>query len=287
MPAVSVLMNCFNGAEFLSEAIESVYAQGFGDWEIVFWDNQSTDDSARIAQSYDGRVRYFYAPSHTSLGAARNLALEKACGEYIAFLDCDDVWLPEKLERQIALFERDPQLILVYSDSYFVDGNGVITGTLFKKRRPFAGQVYPQLLCNDFIPLLTAVVRREPISQSGGFCSDFHHAEDWDLFLRLSLLGPFDFVPGCLAKYRIHANSFHLRNWVLMTCEEIDLLERNTPSIRSLAAEERKQVRRKMLSLHAKLATKRFVKEGALSSARGVRTSVSRYLDFARQTESR
>ena len=94
-PLISIIINCFNGERFLREAIDSVIAQTYSNWELIFWDNQSTDSTANIVRSYhDDRIRYFYAPEHTSLGEARNLALEKANGVYIGFLDSDDKWLP-------------------------------------------------------------------------------------------------------------------------------------------------------------------------------------------------
>ena len=106
VPKVTVIMNCYNSAEHLREAMDSVFRQTWGDWEIVFWDNCSTDDSAAVARSYGPRVRYFLAEKNVPLGAARNLAIAKAEGELLAFLDCDDEWLPTKLEKQVAAAER-------------------------------------------------------------------------------------------------------------------------------------------------------------------------------------
>src|SRR5437868_4501867 len=101
-PLVSVIMNCLNGEQFLRDAIDSVIAQTYANWEIVFWDNASTDASASIAQSYhDDRIRYFRGDSTVPLGHARNLAIQKSRGTFIAFLDCDDLWLPTKLEKQL------------------------------------------------------------------------------------------------------------------------------------------------------------------------------------------
>ena len=84
-PLVSILMNCYDGEKYLSEAIDSVYSQTYQNWEIVFWDNASTDSSSNIAKSYDERVRYYLAPKNTSLGEARNFALQRVRGKYIAF----------------------------------------------------------------------------------------------------------------------------------------------------------------------------------------------------------
>ena len=107
-PLVSIIMNCWNCEKYLREALDSVYAQTYPHWEIIFWDNASTDQSGEMARSYDHRLRYFKGEVTIPLGAARNKALEQAKGEFIAFLDCDDAWLPEKLEKQIPLF-ADPQ----------------------------------------------------------------------------------------------------------------------------------------------------------------------------------
>ena len=86
MPLVSIIMNCYNGSSYLGKAIDSVYAQKFLDWEIIFWDNASTDESGTIAKSYDERLKYFRTEKNTPLGEARNSALSKVSGKYIGFL---------------------------------------------------------------------------------------------------------------------------------------------------------------------------------------------------------
>ncbi len=103
-PLVSILMNCFNGEKYLREAIDSVYAQTYHNWEIIFIDNCSIDNSAKIAKSYeDKRIKYYKTKKNMPLYAARNIAIDKCNGEYIGFLDCDDIWLEDKLEKQIVL----------------------------------------------------------------------------------------------------------------------------------------------------------------------------------------
>src|SRR5574337_499452 len=106
-PSVSVIMNCLNSSKYLREAIDSVYAQTYKDWEIIFWDNASIDNSAEIAKGYDSKLRYFRSEETVILGKVRNYAIEKARGEFIAFLDCDDLWLANKLERQIPFFKKN------------------------------------------------------------------------------------------------------------------------------------------------------------------------------------
>ena len=119
-PLVSILMNCYNGEKFLEEAINSVLAQTYKNWELIFWDNQSTDQSAYILKSYnDPRLKYFLAPEHTDLGGGRAEAFQYLTGEFIAILDTDDIWLPQKLEKQVPLFE-DPEIGIVISDTFFL-----------------------------------------------------------------------------------------------------------------------------------------------------------------------
>ena len=105
-PLVSVIMNCYNGEAYLYESIKSVLFQTYANWELIFWDNRSDDKSAEIFKSYnDKRFKYYYAPQHTLLSEARNEAIKKSSGEFIAFLDTDDLWEKDKLELQVPLFK--------------------------------------------------------------------------------------------------------------------------------------------------------------------------------------
>ena len=110
-PLVSVVINCYNGERFLKEAIDSVYAQSYQNWEIIFWDNGSTDNSALIAKSYDERLKYFLSKETTSLGIARNMAMKKTNGKYITFLDCDDLHLPEKIAIQLEVMKKNDTVL--------------------------------------------------------------------------------------------------------------------------------------------------------------------------------
>lgn len=113
-PLVSILMNCYNGEKYLRPALDSVVAQTYPDWELIFWDNQSSDRSAEICKSYgDPRIRYFYAAEHTELGAARILAFQQVRGEFVAILDADDIAHPERLARQVAFLREHPATALV------------------------------------------------------------------------------------------------------------------------------------------------------------------------------
>ena len=114
---VSVIINCFNGDKYLQQALHSIIAQTYENLEVIFWDNQSTDKSAEIFKSYkDHRFKYFYSEKHSKiLYEAKNFALKKTSGDFIASLDVDDWWLPNKLEKQIPLF-NDKNVGLVYGN---------------------------------------------------------------------------------------------------------------------------------------------------------------------------
>lgn len=225
-PSVSVIMNCYNSAQYLAEAIDSIFTQTYQDWEIIFFDNCSTDDSAGIAQRYDGRLRYFYNDKTVPLGHARNLAIEKARGKYIAFLDCDDLWLNSKLSRQVAVLETDMDLGAVFSDALFF-GQGTKTFRTFPVKKPQQGMIFKDLLCRYILPMPTIMVRRSTLDHIGGWFDErFNMVEDADLFMRLAYYYPIAYVDDVLAHRRMHAASWTSMKKELFPKEEEMLLEK-------------------------------------------------------------
>jgi len=213
-PSVSIIMNGLNCAEYLGEAINSVFNQTYKDWEIIFWDNASTDNSAEIAKSYGKKVKYFRSEKTYSLGKARNLALEKAAGEYIAFLDCDDIWLPEKLEKQIQIFINDSKIGIVFSDAVYFNKKGK-TFQLYGKKKPPEGYIFGQLFKKNFLCLSTVVVKRGTFSGlNEWFDSRFNYIEDTDLFLRIAYRWKLAYVDDVLVKYRMHEGSLTSKHYL-------------------------------------------------------------------------
>ena len=207
MPLVSVIINCFNGAEYLNEALDSVFTQTFDNWEIIFWDNASTDDSASIAKSYGERVRYFRSDTTHSLGKARKLAFSQAKGNYIAILDSDDIWLPEKLARQIPLLEKNPAVGLVYSDTVIFDRHGD-KYRYFQFIKPERGMIFSALLRNNFISTETMIIRRT--SYEGlkrRYDEEFTIVVDNDIALKIAHDNEADYVDAALSKFRVHEKS--------------------------------------------------------------------------------
>lgn len=206
-PKVSIIMNCYNCAEYLREAIDSVYAQTYDNWEIVFWDNASTDNSAEIAKSYDDRLRYFRGEATVPLYAARNFALREVSGEFIGFLDCDDIWLPTKLEKQVRLFSRE-EVGLVFSNTIFYYHR---TGRkkIHHKKRPPSGNVFRELLAGYYLPIETVMIRRRCMDGLSEWFDDrFNMVGDADLFLRIAFNWEIDYIDEPLAMWRVHDNSW-------------------------------------------------------------------------------
>ena len=204
MPLVSVIVNCFNEAKFVREALDSVFAQTFQDWEVIFWDNASTDESTEIAATYGDRVRCFRSDSMVPLGTARKLAFEQTQGDFFAILDADDVWLPEKLERQVELFNADADLGMTYCDAVYFDGVEN-RNRLFKLTNPHRGRVFGNLLARNFIFSSTMMFRRSVLEKVGGAFDDkFSRAQDYDLTLRVAYHCPIDYVDEPLLKWRIN-----------------------------------------------------------------------------------
>lgn len=240
-PRVSVIMNCLNGAAYLREAIDSVFAQSFADWEIVFYDNGSTDASAEIARGYGDRLRYFRGETTIPLGAARNEALARARGEYIAFLDTDDRWLPEKLALQVAAMAARPDVDFVYGNAYFLDAASGGTTLAYRAPQP-EGDVFRPFLRYYPVNLQTVMLRRSSLAAlEEWFDPALEVSEEYDLFMRLLRRGRAAYLHEPLAVYRVHAGMSSLRNidkYPVENQQVLDKLRRLVPDLdRRYAAE--------------------------------------------------
>ncbi len=227
-PTVSVIMNCLNGEKYLREAIDSIYAQTYEDWEIIFWEDlSSSDNSGKIAQSYGSKLRYFKADVSLPLYGSRNLAIRQARGKYIAFLDQDDLWLPTKLEEQISLFEENPDVGIVFSDDILFNESGG-KKCLFKFKKPYRGNVFQELLLDNFIHTPTVVIRRKVLdSLTYWFDNRCNMLGDYDAWLRISYKWKVDYVDKPLAKYRVHKNSTTSTRGRSLSAFELEFLIEN------------------------------------------------------------
>ncbi|MBD5539254.1 MAG: glycosyltransferase [Desulfovibrio sp.] len=237
-PAVSVIMNCLNCGRDLPAALESVRRQTFQDLEIIFWDNGSTDDSAVIARAYGAQLRYFRGAETVPLGAARNLALAEARGRYVAFLDCDDLWRPAKLEKQVALFETNARVGLVCTDTEIVDGRRVLA-RVFAQSAPGRGMVFAELMARQWISMSSAMLRREALESvacgpaDGEGCTgrwfdeSLNVCEEADLFYRIAHDWELDYIDEPLTVWRVHGGNTTFRKFGQFADETLCILEKH------------------------------------------------------------
>ncbi len=219
MSSVSIIMPAYNAQRFIGRAINSVLNQTFLDWELLIVDDGSTDGTA-------GYVKYHYSSPQIKLftqsnqgpASARNAGIEHAQGEFIAFLDADDCWRPNKLSLQIPLFATDSTGV-VYGDAELVGGKIEGYSTFFAINPPASGRVTSQLVRRNFIPMLTAVIRRDLLRKIGGFDSDLRAAEDYDVWLRASFHTDFSYSPEIVAEYTIHTESTTSKSELMWTSE--------------------------------------------------------------------
>jgi len=186
-PTVSVIIPAYKVARFISEALDSVFAQRFTDFEVIVINDGSPDTpylEQQIAK-YRGSIKYLSQPNRGA-GAARNAGLRIARGEYVAFLDGDDVWLPDLLEGQLELIRSDGGYDLVYANAINF-GDSVSNSVTYMTHNPSHGEVtFKKLLCGECnVVTSTVVARREPIIRIGCFDERFPNSQDFDLWLRL------------------------------------------------------------------------------------------------------
>lgn len=251
---VSVIVLTYNRAHMVTETIDSVLNQTFKDFELIVVDNESTDNTEEVIKSFtDERIRYFKHQNNGLIGVNRNYGISKANGEYIAFCDDDDLWMPEKLERQVKLLDLDKELGLVYSDSYIMDENGNLERhSLRSSSRLLRGNVFDKLFQSNFIPMLTVMIRREVLSKVGGFEPKYIIALDYDLWLRIAEHYLIDFIEEPLAKYRIHSGSVS-RNRELAVNEGFQLTEYWLEKKANLERGFRGKAKQKQANLHISL----------------------------------
>ncbi len=210
MPTVSVIINTYNSSRFLLRAIDSVLAQTYRNFELIVVDDGSTDDTREAVAPYRDRLTYIYQ-ENKKYSAAKNTGIRASSGEYIAFMDSDDLWMPEKLERQVAVLDEHPEAVLTYCQAIYIDPDD--------RQIQFRGKTYcnpegDRLVIADMrkelfmttvvAPGSTMLVRRWAVEKAGLFDEAHVHGEDWELWLRIAPFGLFAYSPEVLSKYRVY-----------------------------------------------------------------------------------
>ena len=233
---VSIIVNCFNGERFLVEALESVINQTYQNWELIFWDNQSSDNSSAIIKSYKHpQFNYFYAPTHTHLGKARELALKKTNGDWIGFLDCDDIWLPEKLQNQVSKINSfEGNLGLIYSKCEFFRNRLNINKKVIRESsiKPYKYlpnfKISKELCMGNFIPFPSVLYKKDAIVNAGKF-SQYKFSPDYFLNLSVSLNYDVFGIDKVLCLYRYHQSNLSISTKEIGILENIEIIKKLLP----------------------------------------------------------
>ena len=222
---ISIIMNCYNGEKYLEESIQSILNQTYDNWELIFWDNVSTDNSANIFKSFnDKRFHYYLAKEHTTLGKARNLAIEKSIGDFLCFLDVDDYWYQNKLQKQLLLFE-DNKVGIVHSNFYLLDQQNKKKRIAIKYEQPI-GYAFNETIINYNIGFLTVMIRKKSFNSLIEKCNpNYSVIEDFDLIVRILLNWKIHYTNIVLGVCRIHKNNFQKIYAYKKINEFLDLLE--------------------------------------------------------------
>ena len=210
---VSVVIPTYNRAHLIAETIISALEQGLADKEIIVVDDGSTDDTSEVVKAFQDQVIYI-RQANSGPARARNTGIRMARGNYIAFLDSDDIWLPEKLELQYQALRQNPNQGLVFSDVMWFSNGQVMVPSLREKYQLHTGNVFEKLLFDNWIATSSVVVKKECLEEVGGFDEDpqIMFVEDWNLWIRLAKKFPFGMVDKVLVKRRYHPNRLGLVN---------------------------------------------------------------------------
>lgn len=204
-PLVSVILPTYNRAEMMIKAARSVLSQTYTNIELVIVDDHSTDDTETLAKSIDDkRVRYLRNETNMGANHTRNRGILNSHGEFLALVDDDDLWLPEKIKRQIELFQSSPENVgLVYCGFRVQTGNGHVLMDVKPEHR---GSVHDILLRKNILGSPTPVIRRTAFLSAGMFDESMNNCQDWDLWIRISKSHNFDYVDEILAMFTVHGS---------------------------------------------------------------------------------
>lgn len=210
LPLVSIIINCHNGEKYLKECLDSVILQTYKNWEIIFWDNLSFDNSKNLIKEYsNNQIKYFKSENFLKLYEARNSAIKKSSGKYICFLDTDDYWDLKKIELQVEFLENNKNFDMVYSN--FFNFNQITGEKNIQNNFNLPhGKITDKILKNYTVGILTTCIRKS-IFDKRVFNKKYEIIGDFDFFIKLSTEINIGCIQQPLAVYRIHANNYSKR----------------------------------------------------------------------------
>lgn len=228
MPKVSIIIPTYNRSELLRSAIESALEQTFTDFEIIVSDDKSTDNTRIVVHDFsDERIKYILHKGKKGPSATRNTAILASAGEYIAFLDDDDKWFPDKLQKQVDVLDCSaPNVCGVYTKSLKID---IMTGRIISSNPEtdkVSGNLLYQLIIKSPIHTPTVLVRKSCLEEVGLFDETMSYMEDLDLWIRLSMNWDFEYISKPSTKVYVHGIAHLSRNLVLQTAGRERLLRK-------------------------------------------------------------
>tara|TARA_B110000444_G_C18754161_1_gene554263 strand:+ start:304 stop:1197 length:894 start_codon:yes stop_codon:yes gene_type:complete len=201
---ISIIINCYNGSKYLRETLKSIQFQTFKNFEVIFWDNSSTDNSKEIFKSIkDKRFKYYYSTKKTSLYKGRNSAIKKAKGKYLSFIDTDDIWTKDKLKIQHHYIENN-FVDIVYSNLWIFK-DSIKNKKLYLNNFLESDNIKTSILEKSSVTLLTSLIKKKIFNKyKNPFNTKFNHIGDLDFFFKISKNYKFKFINKPMAYYRLH-----------------------------------------------------------------------------------
>ncbi|MBW4430772.1 MAG: glycosyltransferase [Pelatocladus maniniholoensis HA4357-MV3] len=267
MPLISVVIPTYNSEKTIKKTIESVLEQSFIDLELIIINDGYMDSTLKvISQFKDSRIKVFLF-ENVGGNVSRNRGLERSTGEFVSFLDADDIWTPDKLESQLHALKANPQAAVAYSWTDYIDEQGkfLLSGTHITAN----GNVYEQLIISNFLENgSNPLIRREALVQLGGFDEELTAAQDWDMWLRLAQNFDFFAVPRVQILYRMSANSLST-NLARQEKASLQVLEKAcSKNIQDLNRLKKKSLTNLYKYLTCKALQQPFTRQKGLAAAR-------------------
>ena len=204
---ISIIVNCHNGEKYLKKTLESVQKQNYTNWELIFWDNQSTDNSKQIFDSFnEPRFKYFYSEKFTSLYEARNLACKESSGEFIAFLDCDDWWYDDFLSERKSFF-LSQKFKFSYSKFHYFFQKSDKFEINYKNNLPNE-RTYNFLSRNYQVAISGLILKKDLLEETNFFNKEFNIIGDYDLVMKISKKEDAFVIQKPLLSIRIHGENY-------------------------------------------------------------------------------
>ena len=280
MPTVSVIIHTYNNEKFIAETVESVLNQTYKDYEIIVVDDGSADGTRDALVPYMQKIRYHYK-ENGGIASAKNAGISLTQAKFVAFLDHDDLWVPDKLQLQMECFREHPRVGLVYAKyTSFRDGKELRT----KPEKGYSGWIFKELLSKSFIQTSTVVVKRECLDAVGPYDETFSLGDEYDMFLRIARKFQCGFVDKGLTRYRVHDTNAS-NNDFLFDNENLGVYKKIYNNFTDLDGVEKKILRKRIARYSMKVAEGLY-SQGKLEESKEYQKEANNFLPFYKRITS-